>query len=196
MEYSFITAKDCHSIQLGEYSFIYKNNEGQQRIRYAQINCIRLKRPKPIDHRNLFSFATYIIDEPTIHLQSSCAIHITDGPTIHLYSYSIKNNEIKNQFNPYNQFIRVLHFHLMSKSKAKFRYGMSYRNMTIHAMIAIAAVAVSYKLSFLLRDHMVLVYSIVPVVMAFSAVKVLTDKPGYYRPDIIPYHLLPGISSK
>lgn len=177
MEYSFIRAKDCHKIQLGDYSFIYENNDGQQRIRYAQIYRVRLKRPKSVDNDNLFS----------------CSIYITDGPVIRLQSYSLENNEITNHFNHYNQFIRVLHFHLMAKSTAKFRYGMSYNSMIIHAMCLIAAVAVCYSLSFLLRDYMIYIFSIVPAVLAFSLIKVLTDKPGSYRPDIIPYHILPGI---
>lgn len=173
MEYSFFNAKGKHSIHLEEYSFIYKSNEGEKRIRYAQINRVRLKRPKSVDNENVFS----------------CNIHITDGPIIRLQSYSIENDEIKNHFNHYTQFIRVLHFHLMSKSKAKFRYGMSYNNIIIHAMILITAIAICYSLS----SHVVFIYSIVPVVLLISIIKVLTDKPGSYRPDIIPYHILPGV---
>lgn len=178
MNYSFATAKNQVSIQLDDYSFIYKNNEEEHIIRYAQINEVRMKRPKSVDNENRFS----------------CTIYITDGPVIHLQSYSVENNEVKNHFNHYSQFIRVFHFYLISKSKAKFRYGMSYRNMIIHAMLLIAAIAGCYFMTFMLREHILFIYSIVPVVLLFSITKVLTDKPGSYRPDIIPYHILPGIS--
>lgn len=177
MDYSFKRGNDFHKIKLDDYSFIYENNDGEQRIRYAQINRVRLARPKSVDKNNLYT----------------CSIYITDGPVIRIQSYTLQNNEIINQFNYYNQFIRVLHLYLVSKSMAKFRYGMSYRSMIVHSIILVAALAACYALSLLLREHVIYIFSIVPLLLAFIIIKILTDKPGSYRPDIIPYNILPGI---
>ena len=176
MEYSFFKNSEAHKITLNDYSFIYECNGEKQVFQYAQINRVRLRRPKPVDKENLFS----------------CIIYLTDGPNIHLQSYSTSHEVVTNQFNHYNQFIRVLHLHLKSKSEANFCYGMTYSNLILHALVASITVAVSYAVSYILRDYAFIIYSIVPAVVIFSTIKIITDKPGSYRPDIIPYHILPG----
>lgn len=179
MEYSFYSQGLEQSIKLEEYSFVVTKGNTEYKINYAEVEGVRLRRPKSVKGKNIFS----------------CKILITDKPSIIINSFNIVDNQIQGKFNHYNQFIRVLHFHLKNKSTASFRYGMSYGRLVFYSLSALLVLAVSYPLSIWLQEHLLSVYLVVPAVIAFSILKILTDKPGTYNPDGIPYEILPGTSN-
>lgn len=178
MEYEFENNGKKHSIKLDLYSLIYKINDDVSVVRYAQINKVRLSRPRSVNDKKLFA----------------CTIQVTDGPDIHLQSISKSGNELNDQFNHYTQFIRVLHFHLISKSNAKFRYGMSYNTILAYSIIAVVSLLLSYVVSLRMDSSTTLLYFTAPIIIGFFIYKILGDRPCSYRPDIIPYHILPGNS--
>lgn len=175
MEYSFDNNGRHHSIKLDTYSLIYKVNDEVFDVRYAQISKIRLKRPKKINNKRIFEATIYIID----------------GPDIHLQSFSKNGSDTSDHFNQYTQFIRVLHMHLISKSNSSFRYGMSYKTIFAYALTIVVVMALVF-FNLPKTGIIATLYFMAPVAAGFFIYKILADKPGSYRPDVIPYDILPG----
>lgn len=177
MQYSFKSANQEFELKLDHYTFTYTVNGKSRAISYAQVDSLRMDYPKTnYQNKKLFS----------------CTLHLIDGPTIRLKSYSKTDNEIDNQFNHYNQFIRVLHIHLMSKSKANFQYGMSLRKYLLVSFVILGVLAISYPLSQIFVGHEVLIFTAVPLAIASISFGFIMKRPISYQPDIIPYHILPG----
>ncbi|MGK7389650.1 MAG: hypothetical protein ACNS60_04840 [Candidatus Cyclobacteriaceae bacterium M2_1C_046] len=176
MEYSYKTGSNDIWLKLDSYSFTYTIDGESKTISYAQVNTLRMHYPRSQNNVRLFE----------------CTLRTIDGPTIHLKSYSNDGDEFENQFNHYNQFVRVLHIHLMAKSKAKFLYGMSCKKCILISLLILAILAVSYPITNIFTGHEILVLTIIPLIIGYIIYTVIRKRPVTYKPDIIPYHILPG----
>lgn len=179
MEYSFFTEHHHYHLKLDNYSLTYSIDGKSSIISYAQVDTLRMEYPKSIQNQKLYS----------------CTLATTDGPTIKIKSFNTENNEYENQFNHYNQFIRVLHIHLMTKSKSQFKYGMSLQKCLIFSFLIIGVLLGSYFLNLIISNYQVIIYIISPVIVAYLIYQLIIRRPVVYKPELIPYEILPGSSN-
>lgn len=175
MEYTFNKENKEISVKLEEYTLVYGEDGNKQTISYAEVEHLRMHYPKMVDGSKMFS----------------CTIYITDRSPIKLQSVSKNKSETSSHFNHYHQFIRVLHFHLKVKSETNFSYGMSKGRLTIMLLSSILIILASYPLILILREHAVIVYTIVPMIIGLLIYRMYKRRPSSYRPDFIPGEVLP-----
>ncbi len=182
MEYTFRISADSPEVMmvLTENEIQLKTEGAVYRHPYSSVQKVWLNNPGGFCSPGEFSCTLNIVDKKPIYIASK--------------NYD-KQGHLINQANHYNTFVRVLHMHVKSNAKAKFRFGatpVKYA-MRIATIISILATCLA---SSLLIDANPLIFIMPSAAAIFVTVCGLrfciTRFPKGYNPDDIPLNLLPG----
>lgn len=177
MEYTF---KNSHAekpitLVLSEYSITVRTDGREKIIPYGDIQSVCLKR----SGRKFFTI-----------------IKATNQPEIYISNhYWLSGNETDDKSREYVTFIRVLHFHLRTKSQAYYVCGNNLRPIFFAAGFSIiAAFGISYTLeNFQLNPFNSMVTSLILSTLGIFVIALLNTGrfPKVYIPENIPLQFLP-----
>lgn len=125
----------------------------------------------------------------------SCTLNIADRKPLFISSLNFdQDDELINQDNHYNSFIRVMHLHLKEKSKAKYHLGVPPLNYSLRIILAILVLAVCLAAYFHVDLSTVALGAVGFLVLATGVAGLqfgISKFPKFYNPDNIPLELLP-----
>lgn len=176
-EYTFKNSaheKPC-TVSLTDYNLIVQMDGSARTVPYAMITAIRLCRS-----RNRFKVIVQPDGQPAIAISNQ---------------FYLSGRECEDRSRQYATFVRILHFHLKSKSATTYMCGKH-----LHRLIgwACGLVVLSFVAAFVLEYFNLNPFSTWGVALLFSAVSLLIlvalnwgRMPNIYRPDQIPFQFLP-----
>lgn len=177
MEYFFQSGRHEKPVKaiLNEFDMVVETSTGTKSIPYASITEVRLGKKKDLYYSQVIAldFGTLLIPNKSVD---------TSGAW-------------KDQSRIYHTFIRVLHLHLSSKSKASFYTGFNFNEQAIKIMALLMATA----LLFLSEEYFdwvplsALILSLLFFALGFILILApkLSQWPKSYEPTEIPFDLLP-----
>lgn len=177
MEYSFQGGPNEKPVKaiLNEFEMVVETSSGSKSIPYASITEVRLAKKKDLYYSHVIAldFGTLIIPNKSVD----------------------ESGGWKDQSRIYHTFIRVLHLHLSSKSKASFYTGFNFSEQAIKIMVLFMGTA----LLFLSEEYFdwvplsAFILSLVFFACGFILIMApkLSQWPKSYEPTEIPLDLLP-----
>jgi len=181
MDYTFkINEEDKERrLILKDEFMIYAIDGSVYEIPYNRISAVWLNKPGGICTPNHYS----------------CTLNIDDDKPVFISSRNWGENgrEIIQQ-NHYNSFIRVLHLHLKEKSKAQYGFGVKPKPyfMRVGAIVTILSLSVLFAIIFNLNNVLIAIPAVISVsVLTCGLNFCLKNFPSTYKPDCIPFALLP-----
>ncbi|MBS1543834.1 MAG: hypothetical protein JST14_09390 [Bacteroidetes bacterium] len=176
MEYAFYNKQGKErSFRLDDYSFLVRESNAERAISYASVLEIRMSRS-----RHEFKMQVLSDEEGTIDV-SSISYPVSDKPVDQATGYAL--------------FARVLHHHLVAKSKATFTCGGSIESIIkcVGIIIVLTLISSSALDYFGLRfmNPYLLAVLLIPLIFVGCLVVKLVELPKNYDPAHIPLQFLP-----
>lgn len=154
-------------------------DEAKYTIPYKDINGVWLNKPGGICTCRAYSCTLNIKDKKPLFISSK--------------NYDEKGNTLE-QSNHYNSFVRVLHHHLQTKSKAEYKFGVQPMQYLLRVCMVIAILA-GFILSSLylnINQYLLIGTALVSLFGTVCGVNFcITNFPKGYTPENIPLKLLP-----
>lgn len=160
---------------LNEFEMVVETASGRKTIPYANITEVRLGRKKDLYYSQIIAL---------------------DYGTLLISNQSFENSgERKDQSRAYHTFMRILHLHLSSKSKASFYSGFNLGKQATKVLVLLVATALLY-LSEEYFDWVPLNSLVLSLLFfTFGFILIIAPKlsqwPKSYEPTEIPLDLLP-----
>lgn len=182
MEYAFKNSPEekVKKIVLNLTGFDLYFDGAKYTVSYSDINGVWLNKPG-----GLCTPSEY-----------SCTLNINDRKPIYISSknYDDEGNVIE-QPNHYNSFVRVLHHHLQSKSRAQYRFGVQPRQYALR-VLTIIGILTGFGASYLylnINKYILALPAVLSIFVAVCGLKFcISNYPKDYKPENIPLKLLPS----
>ena len=178
VEYTFKNSlsEKAFTILLAPTGLVLQSPDREEKIPYEEVNMVKLSRTKD----NLFKIR--------ISFDHHAPVLITN-------KYFLQSGECEDRSRQYSQFVRVLHFHLKSKSAPVYTSGKSF---TLVIIWSIASAFIGFLISFISEylgvsfiDPFIQAVILTAFIVAFIILFNRQKLPREYSPEEIPLQFLP-----
>lgn len=176
MEYSFSTAPETppYVLTLTDTSLVISHGKKVRELPYQDIQYVYIEKKK---------------EACKIHIEGKGVLSFT------IPNYSLDNDgALLDKSNAYTLFVRLLHYHLLSKSKAEFYINNGYKQTGLFALGILVLAGIIVTILRLLNwtfDLFTLTLIIIGTVTPILVLVWLSRFPKPYKPADIPLDFLP-----
>jgi hypothetical protein len=178
VEYTFKNSlsEKAVTIILNPTEMILQSPEREETIGYEQVNSVKLSR----------------LSDSSFRIRIGVDAH---PPIVVTNRYFLPSGEFEDRSRQYGTFVRVLHFHLKSKSAPVYTSGKSFRLLLIwslmSAFIAFFVSFISEYLGLSLIDPFIQAFILTAFIVAMIFLLNKGKLPKEYSPEDIPLQFLP-----